>query len=251
MDKEENSILYITGGGGLASNCINITTIASIVAASFGIKVIKHVSYDSNKRCPSAVFLEGLDIDVSTSFQDIEENFENHGIVFIEAMPELVLDNMCPLISKIEKTCRLVGINNADNAMRYLFELKSKNYKRVMIISPSNSKYDEFSVSSTTQIFELKDDKIYSSIVSPRDYLINQADDIEMTGATPLYNVNLAVDILSNKIKGAKLDVIAINSAIMLYISGYTNDIKSGIIASYLAVENGQALEKLETLRKK
>lgn len=251
MNSKQNSILYITGGGGLAHNCINITTLASILTASFGVNVIKHVSYQSNKKCSNAEFLDQLDIKIAHSIGDVEESLEKNSIVFVEASPELVIDNVCPLIATSKYTSRFVGTNNYENGMKYLFELKAKGYKRAIVVSPFNENYDEVSVCSATQIFELKNNEISNYIISPKDYLISQVEDIQLTGATSLYNANLAIDIFSNKIKGAKLDSIVFNSAIMLYVVGYVKDIKKGIISSYLAIESGKALSKLETLRRK
>lgn len=251
MSRDTGTVLYVTGGGGLSHNCVNISTIASIVASLFGINIIKHVSYNSNKKCSSAAFLSELGLSISSSIEDIEKNYEKDGIAFIDASPEMVLDNLCPLIADVERTCWLIGLNDSIKAMPYLFDLKTKGYKKVIIACSTNPNYDEVSVCSSTQIFELKNGEIYNYLISPNDYLIKQADDIELTGATPVYNTNLVMDIFSNKVKGAKLDAVALNSAIMLYVSGFVSDIKKGIMASYIAIEKGNALAKLESLRRK
>lgn len=243
------NILYISGAGGLSNNCINISTLAAILVSSFGIKVVKHVSYSANKKCTSAQLLDELGISVSRSIAEIETDFEKHGVVFIEAMPELVLDNMCPLISQVDKTTRFIGLSDAKDAMKYIFELKSKNYKRAIIVCPFNPNYDEATVCGATQIFELKNGEITNYLINPKDYAIKEAEEIELTGATALYNANLSINILSNIITGAKLDTIVINAGIMLYCTGFAKDITKGIISAYMAIETGQASRKVEALR--
>lgn len=244
-----NSIVYMTGAGGLSQSSINIATLSAIVASSTGLKIIKHVSYDSAKKCSSALFLESLSIKVSKNIKDIESDFEKNGIAFIEAMPEQVLDNLCPLVAPVNETCRFVGLNNYSLAMQYLFDLKSKHYKRAIVACSSDPMFDEVNVCGCTQIFELKNGEITNYVINPVDFGILEADSISLTGATPLYNSNLSLDILSKKIQGAKLDVITMNVGVMIYLSGAVIDIKRGIIMAYNAVNSLIALNKLERIR--
>lgn len=246
----KNNILYITGGGGLSKNSINISTLSAIVASSVGLKIIKHVSYDSAKKCSSGLFLESLKIKVSKSIKDIEYNFEKHGIAFVEAFPENVLDNLCPLVASVNETSRFIGLNNVSFAMQYLFELKSRNYKRAIIACSSDPNFDEINVCGCTQIFELKNGEITNYVINPVEFGIAEAEPISLTGATPLYNSNLSRDILSKKVNGSKLDALALNVGVMLYVSRVTDTIKQGIILAYEAVESNQAFDKLESLRR-
>lgn len=249
MSIDSNNILYMTGGGGISQNSINISTLSAIIASSLGLKIIKHVSYDSAKKCSSAVFLESLKIKVSKNIKDIESTFDKYGITFIEALPEHVLDNLCPLIAPINETCRFIGVNAVNLAMKYLFELKNKNYKRAIVACPSNHNFDEITVCGCTQIFELNDGQITNYVITPVDFGILESEPISLTGATPLYNCNLSRDILSKKVNGPKLDVLAMNAGALLYVSGSVSTLKQGIISAYQAVASNRAFEKLESIR--
>lgn len=249
MSVDSNNILYMTGGGGLSQNSINISTLSAIIANSLGLRVIKHVSYESPKKCPSAVFLENLKIKVCKNIHDIETSFDKHEIAFVEALPDHVLDNLCPLIAPVNMTRRFIGINNVNLAMQYLFELKNKNYKRAIIVCPADAAFDEIVTCGCTQIFELNDGQITNYVINPLDFGILETESIALTGATPLYNCNLSKDILSKKIRGSKLDVLAMNTGAILYVAGCTNTIKEGIVSAYKAVSTGLALGKLESLK--
>ncbi len=249
MEKNFDNILYITGGGGLSPKCINISTLAAILVSSLGVRVFKHISYSSNKKCSSALLLEELGIKVSRSLNEIEENFYSDGIVFIDAIPELILDNMCPFLAPPNKTVRFIGANNPENAMKYIFELRARKYLKTMIVSPYDNNYDEASICGNSQIFEYNAEKISNYIINPKDLGLTIAEDIHVTGATPVYNAGLAEKIFSNQLKDAKLDVIVLNAGIMLYILGITNSIKHGIIQAYKLVESSQAFNKFNNLR--
>lgn len=244
----DNRVLYVTGGGGQCKNAINVSTLSAIIVATFGIKVIKHVSYTSEKKCPSSVLLDEFKIKVCTSVQNLETQLDRFNIAFFEAQPEDVLTNFCPLIAPISDTSRFVGINTISLAMPYIFDLKSKGYKNAIIACPSNTDFDEVSICSGTQIFELKDGEISNYVITPEDFGLTTVEPISIVGATPLYNKNISNDIFAKKIRGAKLDVLALNVGVMLYVAGFSQDIKSGIIAAYKAIETNAALYKLQSI---
>lgn len=248
---QNNKALYITGGGGLSKNALNISTLASIVVASAGIKVIKHVSYEGSKKCTSALFLKEMGARVCTNISETEQDFEKYGIAFVEAQKEYVLDNLCPVLTMGCDIARFIGINNPDLAMSYLFELKNKGCNKAIVAVPTDENFDEISLCSSTQIFELINEQIKNYIVSPIEYTFEETEPISLTGATPLYNINLSQDILSGKIKDAKLDVLAFNVGVMLYIVGAAVNIQKGIMAAYHLIESGRALSKFEQLRRK
>ena len=244
-----NNILYVTNGGGCSTNAINVSTMSSIILASLGVRVIKHVNNDSLKKCSGALFLKELGIKIASNINEVEEQFLNSGIVFIESIKGSEVENLCPLIAPNAYTTRFIGANQIEKAMSYLFELRRKNYSKAVVVVPSNSDFDEVSICSSTQIFELRNEEISNYVINPEDFGICKAEPITLTGATPLYNKNLALDIFSKKIKGPKADVLALNSGVMLYSIGFTDTIKKGIIAAYEALESKKALCMLESLR--
>ncbi len=244
-----SNILYITGAGGTSTNAINISTLSSIVANSLGLRVIKHVSEDSIKKCSSVAFLDALGIKTARSIKEIEKYFYSTGIAFVDAMPEQIIDNLCPLLSPVAETARFIGLADVHRAMGYLFELRSKNYKRAIIACSSNPSFDEVNICGCTQIFELVDNEIKNYVINPVDFGIEEAEPISVTGATPLYNANLCRDILNKKMSGAKLDVIVMNVGVMIYIAGLVDSIKKGIILAYNAIDSFKALDKLNNLR--
>ncbi len=245
----EKLVLYVTGNDGLSKNAFNVSTLSSIIAASLGVKVIKHVSYDTNKRCSDAMFLEEMGIRVCKNIKEIEDDFFNKGIAFVESLPSSVTEHFCPLVAPIYETARFVGTSQFNVAMAYLFEFRKQKYPKAMVAVSSDADYDEAGICSSTHIFELNNEKIFNYTISPENYGMAIADKIALTGATPLYNKNLAIDIFSKKIKGPKMDVLSINSALMLHSAGFTDNIKKGIIMSYESLETLNALNTLEILR--
>ena len=85
--------------------------------------------------------------------------------------------------------------------------------------------------------------------ITPEKFGIKKDEINSLIGATNQYNYSLINDIFSGRIKGSKLDTIAINAGIMIYTMGSTPNILQGIIKAYNAVDKGFALSKLKSLK--
>lgn len=245
----DNSVLYITGGGGLSTSALNISTLSAIILSAAGLKIIKHVSTNSCKKCSSSAFLKQMNIKISYDSFEAEKNFDKYGIVFLEAESEFAAKNLCPFITLGHEVKHLIGLNSAQNAMKYLFDLRTNGCKRAIVISPADNAFDEVCIHCSTQVFELKDGIISNYVISPQQFGIKPEESIIATGATPLYNANLSVDIMSGNMHGAKIDLIALNVGVMLYTNESVSNIQNGIIEAYKLLKHKNVLEKLNALR--
>ncbi|MDD3237934.1 MAG: hypothetical protein PHV37_07555 [Candidatus Gastranaerophilales bacterium] len=245
-----NKVLYVTGGGGLSPNAINISTLAAIAASSVGLQIIKHTDFNGLKKCNAGHFLDFVNVKIANNISDVEKYLAKNGIAFIEAEPQLVLENLCPILTLGSDFSYFIGLNSTEFAMQYMFELKNKNVKNAIIACSIDPLFDEVSVTSGTQIFELRDGKISNYVINPTDYTIEQVEAKKLTGATPLYNANLAKDILSCKTKDAKFNAIALNMALMFYATKIAPSIEKAIIAAFQTLESGKAFRKYLSIAK-
>ena len=63
-------------------------------------------------------------------------------------------------------------------------------------------------------------------------------------------NAEIFNNIIDNREKGAKLDIILLNTGALLYISGIAKDIEGGIKLAKEAIESGKARETLNNVIK-
>src|SRR5579871_5347550 len=75
-------ILDIVGTGGDAANTINISTGSAILAASCGVKIVKHGNRAVSSLAGSADVLEALGININASVETIRRCVEEVGIGF-------------------------------------------------------------------------------------------------------------------------------------------------------------------------
>jgi anthranilate synthase/phosphoribosyltransferase len=116
--------------------------------------------------------------------------------------------------------------------------------KRAMLVY-GNDKLDEISISSTTSVCEVKDGKYETYELNPEDYGLNLSDKSEVVGGTAEENAKITTGILKGEIKGAKRDIVVINSACALYVCGKVKSIQDGVTLAQETIDNGKAYTKL------
>ena len=70
----------------------------------------------------------------------------------------------------------------------------------------------------------------------------------ELRGGTPKENAEIIKGIFKGDIKGAKKDILLLNSGAALYVGKRASSIKEGIDLAREIIESGRALTKLEQL---
>jgi len=101
------------------------------------------------------------------------------------------------------------------------------------------------------KISELKDTgEIKDYKINPQDVGIRLAKPSDLIGGTPAQNSRILLDILSGKEKGPKRDIVLINAAAGLYLGRKARDLKEGIKVASQCIDSGNALKKVELLRK-
>jgi anthranilate phosphoribosyltransferase len=108
---------------------------------------------------------------------------------------------------------------------------------------------DEISLSSPTDVVELKNGEIISYQISPEDFGIKKAGLETLKGGSPDDNAKIILEILNGS-AGPKTDIVLLNAGAVIYLSGKADSIKSGIEMAREAISSGKAKNKLEQLIK-
>lgn len=220
----------------------NILDISVIVAAAAGCKVIKTVPENSEK------FFELMKLPLY-QITDAIESYTKTGVCFVKKAENAEILKIalsfgidylfcsCNVKEKLEETTKL---------------LQNTGFKTACLL---HSAYTQTGIASSigeTQIIEIHKPSSESNaetkkyLFSPQKYGIKEAQQDSLTGATPLYNANLAAEILSRQRKDAKTDTITINAGIMIYTCGKAKNITEGIMKAYSALDKGEAMNLLK-----
>ncbi|MGX1723194.1 anthranilate phosphoribosyltransferase, partial [Bacillus haynesii] len=122
--------------------------------------------------------------------------------------------------------------------------------EHVLFVS-SRDGLDELSITSPTDVIELKGGKTYEYTVEPGDVglPLGRLSDIQV--ATPEESGRLIVDILKNRGPDSAVHIAAFNAGAALYAAEQAADLNEGVALALEAVASGEALNQLERLKQK
>ena len=255
------------GTGGDKANTFNISTASAIVAAASGINVAKHSNFSITSKCGSSNVLEALGIPLLKTPEKIEKNLKDKLIAFIHApyfhkstfyvntvRKELgirtIFNFLGPLTNPASPTGQVIGVSNPKMAFKTVKTLDNLGCKKAMAVCGINPVMDEISICGKTLIYKLDNGKIENFEIKPEDFGLKTAALEDIAGDSPEVNAKTIIDIFSGKIKNAKLEILLLNSAAVLWTGNKAATLEEGISIAAKVIESGKALEKLYELQK-
>lgn len=250
-------------GGGLST--FNISTATAIVCAAAGIPVAKHGSRSLHSPSGSADVLEALGVVIDLPVAAIERMIEEIGIAFIHApnfhpvmrrllpvesalgIKTLFYSLIGPLISPARAQHHLFGVYREDWQALTAEVLGNLGMTRAMVVHGLDG-LDEISLLGPTRIHDLGPDGISQYEITPEDFGLARCrlQDIQTRG--PQGNAELLRQVFAGQERGAPRDVIALNSASALIISGRAADFTEGIALAAELIDSGSVARKLTEL---
>lgn len=251
------------GTGGDGANTFNISTTTAFVVAGCGVTVAKHGNRSVSSQCGSADLLETLGVRIDTDPEIVEEAIAEIGIGFMfaprfhgamkyaaNARKQIglrsIFNMLGPLTNPAAANCQLLGVFAPELTEMFASALKLLGAKRAMVVHGHDG-LDEISVCAPTRVSELKDARISTYDISPETFFGQRAAPEDIEGGGPEINAEITTAILSGE-KGAKRDVVLINSAAALVITGRAENIASGVKLAEKAIDSGAARDKLDAL---
>ncbi|MDA8138997.1 MAG: anthranilate phosphoribosyltransferase [Desulfobacteraceae bacterium] len=251
------------GTGGDGAQTFNISTTTAFVVAGCGVTVAKHGNRSVSSKCGSADVLEALGVKLTTPPEIVEEAVAAVGIGFLFAplfhsamkyaakpRQELgvrsIFNMLGPLTNPASANCQLLGVFAPQLTEMFAQALKLLGAKSAMVVHGHDG-LDEISVCAPTRVSELREGAIRTYDINPEQFFGRLAEPKEMTGGDPKANAAITQAVLSGE-KGAKRDVVLINSGAALVAAGKAADLKAGIAMAAGAIDSGKAREKLERL---
>ncbi|WP_296877365.1 anthranilate phosphoribosyltransferase [Thomasclavelia sp.] len=257
----DEDVLEIVGTGGDGSNSFNISTTASLVIASSGIKVAKHGNRAASSKCGAADVLEslGVKIDVSpkksaTILNKINICFlfaQNYHIAMKYVAPirrelgiRTVFNILGPLTNPAGANMQVMGVYEEALVEPLAKVLSNLGVKRAMVVYGQDS-LDEISLSAPTTVCEVKEGTYHSYILTPEQFGFKRCKKEDLAGGSPDYNAKITRDVL-NGVLGPKRDAVLLNAGAAIYIGGKAATMQEGINLAADLIDSGKALAKLE-----
>lgn len=242
-----------TGGDGLAT--FNISTLAAIVAAACGARVAKHGNRAASSLCGSADVLEKLGVKIDLQPEGVARCIDEAGIGFLFApvfhpsfrfagapRRELgirsVFNVLGPLCNPAGARYQALGVADAKLASKMADVLMRLGVERAIVFHASDG-MDELSVASSSYVIEIDGERKEYEL-DPAELGLPRAPVESMRGGGPDDNARIARDVLDGE-KGARRDVVLLNSAAALRAAGIARDWREGLGLAADAIDTGRA----------
>jgi anthranilate phosphoribosyltransferase len=255
-------VLDIVGTGGDKTGTVNISTASALLAASCGVKILKHGNRAISSQCGSADLLEALGININLPREAINACIQKTNFGFCFA------PNFHPTFLKLSKLRRALAIPTAFNLMGPLLNPGCAEYLMLgvykkelleifgeLLIKIKIKHALIFHTLGSDEIFPCKDicgveiknneKKIFNLKLDEFDIASCHLRDLQ--GGDIKLNVQLVLNSFSGK-KGSLSDTFILNAGIACYLYGVTPSIAEGILLARNNLFEGKALENLRKI---
>ncbi len=257
------------GTGMDAIKTFNISTAASIVAASDGVKMAKHGARAITSRCGAVDILETFGVDVECDASVVKSSIEKAGIGIFNGMSGKVHPQaLCRILSQIRfgtvlniagslanpalPACGVRGVYAREMVLPIVRAMKEIGYKRAIVVHGRNADgsqgMDELSTLGDTHLAELTEDaEIREFSISPEEMGIKRAEPAAILFSGDRNRESLSLlQVLSGQDRGGRRDIVSLNAAPILYIAGHARDLSEGLAMAGDILDSGKPIEKLK-----
>ena len=263
----------IVGTGGDRLELINVSTTCIFLLAAAGVVVLKHGNRAITSKAGAADVLENLGVPIACPPEKMADCIHQTGIGFFfaplyhpafrlvapirrklaEQGIATVFNLLGPLLNPAEPTCQLTGVFSPTILEKYAVALREVGRSRAWVVYGqvlAGSGMDEISLFGETEVHEVKGDRLNQFHLFPDQFGFRKPSLHDLRGGDAAQNARVLMDILANRERGAKRDLIAINAAAGLVIAGAAPRMESGIRLANEILDSGLALEKLREFQR-
>jgi len=251
-----------TGGDGKAT--FNISTTCAFVVAGAGVKVAKHGNRALSSQCGSADVLEEMGMKIDLPPHLVKKALEEVGIAFLfaplfhQAMKyalsprqevgiRTVFNLLGPLTNPLGANIRLMGVYDPSLTHTLAQVMVHLGVKRAFVVWGEDG-LDEVTIAGKTKVAELKNAEVESYWIAPEKLGVRRYPLREVQGGKREENARIIRDILSGRERGAKREIVLLNSALCLVGAGIALSLREGVKLAAESIDSGKALKKLKEL---
>lgn len=231
---DESEMIDIVGTGGDGFKSINVSTTTAFILGALGVKVAKHGNRAISSASGSSDVLGALKIPAFDSIAKQVKVLDEQGLTFFHA------PFFHSLVGEVKEVRAKLGVRTVFNVLgpllhpnlslkyqlmgnyhapvhRLLIEVLRNLGRKHALVVRGNDGMDEISICDETSIYELKDGQIFNYTISPEQFGFKRAFHSEIVGGDAKQNAKILLDTLSGKQKGAKFDIVVLNTMFALY----------------------------------
>ena len=256
----------IVGTGGDGFHTINISTTAAIITTAAGARVVKHGARAASSKSGAADFLEALGVNININGEGVAEIVRQIGIGFCfapkfhpalrhaaPARKELgvstIFNILGPLANPAKPVAIAVGVAK-EKFQPIMAEVLTRRGCEGFVFRGDEG-IDEISLSTTSTVFQVSDNKYRIEKFDPTNLGIEAAPIESLVGGDADYNAKIAREIFAGK-EGPARDAVTLNAAAA--IAAFKGDFglsveqqfANGLVLARQAIDSGAASALVE-----
>jgi anthranilate phosphoribosyltransferase len=249
------------GTGGDRAGTVNVSTMAALVAAGAGARVVKHGNRAASSQCGSADVLEALGVVIDLSPAGVQRCVEEAGIGFCFAQrfhpamrfvatvrKELgvptTFNFLGPLANPARVRRQVVGVSDPAMAERVIGTLSVLGAERAMVFYGHDG-LDELTTTSTSTVFSLEDGKVGHFDVDSATFGFERVERSALAGGDAPANAGVVREVLGGA-SGPARDVVVLNAAAAIVVAGIAERLDAGVEVASEAIDSGRAADVLD-----
>ena len=253
------------GTGGDGADTFNISTAVAFTAAACGVSVAKHGNRSASGKVGSADVLEGLGLELKAPLATVVNAIGPAGVTFLFAPawhPALVnlaplrrslgirtvFNLLGPLVNPLRPDAQVLGVARDDLLDPMAGALSQLGLQRAVVVHGAGG-LDEGSLAGTNQLRFIQQGSIRPQTLAPEDLGLKSAPLDSLRGGDLVENQTILRDVLAGVGTDAQRDVVALNTALVLWSAGVEDDLSKGVRLALDALAAGEPLQRLETLK--
>ena len=261
--------LDVVGTGGDRAQTVNISTMAAIVAAGAGARVVKHGNRAASSACGAADLLEELGVVIDLPGPGVARcvaeagigfcfarvfhpGFRHAGVPRREIGVPTAFNFLGPLTNPARPSASAVGC--ADRRMAPVMAAVLAARGVSALVFRGDDGLDELTTATTSRIWAVRGGEVDEQIVNPVELDIPVAEPEALRGADRVHNASVARALLAGE-RGPVRDAVLLNAgaALAAYdglpVGSVTPALRDGIVRAAESVDNGAAADVLDRWR--
>jgi anthranilate phosphoribosyltransferase len=259
-----HGLLDVVGTGGDGAHTVNVSTMAAIVAASSGARVLKHGGRSASGKAGAADVLEVLGLPLDLGPQAIAQCVRDVGIGFTLAsrfVPGLrhaspvrkalgvptAINYIAPLTNPAAPSHSLVGCASKAAAPTLATVLAERGASAIVVHGDDG--LDELTTTAPSTLWTVTGGRTRQLTIDPLDYGIARSEPESLRGGDAQYNAQVVRDVLDGR-PGPVRDAVILNAAAAIATRELTRGDLKDVLADCLdrsrrAIDSGAAAATL------
>ena len=265
LKRPELFLVDTCGTGGDGANTFNISTAVAFVSSACGVNVAKHGNRSASGKVGSADVLQNLGLNLNCSLDKVLSALGETGITFLfapiwhksliklaplrkELGVRTIFNQLGPLVNPLRPNAQVLGVASESLMKPMAIALKNLGMQRAVVVHGYGG-LDEASLEGDNKIIFIDNGELRSSSINISNFNFTNSSNKNLV----IKDNDDSMQILKSVLKGtgdkSHLEVVALNVALVLWVSGIEDNLKEGVNIALSTIKKGLAWEKFLKLK--